>query len=370
MKPALIEALEKLVAWVRGELLPLWWDRGVTAEGWAATRFDQRGDPDAAGPMALASQAQLAYVFARAEHLGWSNGLQARVRQLIELAGRHGTLPCRSDGYVHSLDRRHAILDERHYLADHALFMLASTAAYKAFGDGSDARRTQNIYDWLELRLAHPQGGWFESSELRPERSARSHYHMLHTFLYLYETTQKARWLAAAEALVALGQKKLLHQQAWLYRDYREDWVAPAAATWYPEDQFLWVYGVHKFARCAGGKAGAADLYHRACESQPRLMEGLCQEAAGPGGAGAFATGGLAAALLAGISLAAEGDLQAADHLEQHLQGFFKCCDGAQFIDSRNAAGIAQSYTSAATSLTLFDAARDAASWLKSAGGT
>jgi mannose/cellobiose epimerase-like protein (N-acyl-D-glucosamine 2-epimerase family) len=374
MKPALIKALEKLVVWVKCDLLPLWQNRGsVMTEGWIEARLDRCGNPDATGPILLASQAQIANVFARAEHLGWMGGSRMQVRKLIEFAGRHGTLPCRSDGYVHSLDRQFSILDERYHLADHALFMLASTASYAAYGDGSDTRRAYNIFDWLQLRLVHPQGGWFEDSDLRLQRSARSHFYMLQAFLYLYEITQKPRWLDAAEALVTLYQQKLLDKIGLrLYCDYQEDWTPAGKDAWCPEDQFLWIYAVHKFARCSGRTLSAADLYHSVCESQALGPDGLFLEKVGAGGDGAFATGALAAAILAGISLAVEGDQKAAAALEDQIQAFFRLCmaegPAGLFVDRLNSAGAPDAYTSAATTLTLFDAARDAAKWLKTAG--
>jgi hypothetical protein len=368
MKPALIEALEKLVAWVRCDLLPLWRNQEVAAEGWIASRLDSRGAPDGSCPIMLASQAELAYVFACAEQLGWCHGSRAQVRKLIEFAGRHGTLPCRSDGYVHSVDRQFAILDERHYLIDHALFMLASMTAYRAYGDGADARRAYNIFDWLEVRLTHPSGGWFEDSDLRPQRWARSHFYMLQSFLNLYEVTRKPRWLDLAQVLVTLYQQKLLGEHKLLFRDYRQDWVSVAADTWYPEDQFLWVYGVHKYARCSGQKLSAADLYHRVCESKAFGAGGLCLEAVGSSSTGVFATGALAAALLAGVSLAAEGDQRAADRLENQIRVFFHTCiasgPAGLFIDRKNPMGTPETFTSATTSLILFDAARYAAKWL------
>lgn len=374
MKPALIEALEKLVAWVRSDLLPLWRDQGFLGLGaCVGAHLDPRGKSDSSGPILLASQAQMAYVFARADQLGWVGDCRQPVHKLLQFAGRHGVLPCRSDGYVHSLDHRLSIIDEHHYLLDHALFILASTAASAAYGDGSDIRRAYNIVDWLQLHFVHPQGGWFEDSARHPQRSSRSHFYMLLAFLYLYEITRKPRWLDAAEGLVRLYQHKLLDEKALrVYRDCGDNWAPLTADVWYPEDQFLWIYGVHKFARCAGRKLSAADHYHSVCESQAWTSSGLCLEKVDAGAEGAAATAGLAAAILAGVSLAAEGDGRAADALERQIQAFFQFCTAAGpagvFVDRSSPAGVPETYTSATATLTLFDAARDAARWLKSSG--
>lgn len=378
MKPALIEALEKLVTWAQGDLLPLWLSRGLvglsrgsTSEQWAAAQFDRRGEPDLDGPIELASQAQLAYVLARAEQLGWSVGNRARVRKLMEFSARHGTLPCRSDGYVHRLDAQFAILDEHHYVSDHALFILASAAISAAYGDSSDIRRAYNILDWLELRLASPHGGWFEHSGIPAERSARSHFTLLLAFLYAYEVTQKPRWLEAAEALVGLYQQKLLDGASLrVSRTYGEAWAAVDPQIWCPEDQFLWIYGIHKFARCSGRKLSALEQYHR-LQTGVADADGLYRAVQGVGDS-PKQTGALAAAILAGVSLAAEGDTLAAAALEAQIGVFFHQCktEGPRglFVDRVGVDGVPETYTSAETTLILFDAARDAARLLKSAG--
>lgn len=372
--PALNEALEKLVAWVQCDLLPLWCNQSsVMAEGWVAGSLDRRGEADISDPIFLSSQAQIAYVLARAEQVGWMTGNRIQVNKLIEFAGRHGTLPCRSDGYVHSLDRQFSILDEHHYLSDHALFMFASAAAYAAYGNGSDVRRAYNILDWLQLRLVHPHGGWFDGSDLRPLRSPRAHFHMLLVFLYFYEHSLKPKWLDAAEEILMLYQRKLLDSSCLrVYGEYQDDWTPTTTEIWYPEHQFLWIYGVQKFARCSGRKLTAADHYHSVCESGAVTPNGLFLERVGEGSDGEMSTAALAAAILAGVSLAAAGDQKVVSTLENHIHTFFSLCvlknPKGLFIDRMSSAGEEESYTSAATTLILFDAARDAAKWLKASG--
>jgi len=372
MRPALIKALEKLVTWVQRDLLPIWGhQRSLMPEGCVGAGLDRQGMIDDSSPVLLSSQAEIAYMLARADRLGWTNGNRPQVQKLIEFAGRQGTLPCRSDGYVHSIDRDFSILDDHHHLTDHALFILASTAAYSAYGDGSDARRAYNIFDWLQRRLAHPQGGWFDSSDPGSSRSPRSHFYTLLAFLYLYEISRKPRWLDAAEEIVALYQRMLQHNGGpRLYRDYREDGTPAITDTWYTEDQFLWVYGVQKFVRCSGRKLAAADHYHSVCESQALGRNGIFVEKLGPDSDGAFATSALAAAILAGISLAAAGDQKAAVALENQIHAFFNLCvlenPSGLFVDRMDSTGAPEAYTSAATTFILFDAARDAFKWLNS----
>jgi hypothetical protein len=73
---------------------------------------------------------------------------------------------------------------------------------------------------------------------------------------------------------------------------------------------------------------------------------------------------------LAGISLAAAGDQKAASSLENQIQTFFDVCalenPRGLFVDRMNSTGAPEAYTSAATTLILFDAARDASKWLNS----
>lgn len=374
MNRALSEALEQLVTWVRLDMLPLWRQKGVqVSEGWAYSCLDTNGNPDQQSAISIAAQAQVAYVFARAEQLGWLIGSRSLVRNLLNFAGRHGTLPCRSDGYVRSLDRQFSIIDERHDLTDHAFFMLSSAAAHTVYGDDSDIRRAYNIYDWIELRLSHPSGGWFENTERPPQRTSRSHLQMLLAFLYVYEVTQKPVWLDRATAILRLYEQKFFDPvERRVISDFNADWGAlPDAGVWSPEQQFLWVYGISKFARCSGRRVGAEDLYHSVCSSEVVTPEGMVLAQGSnvsPKNRLERSTPALAAGILAGVSLAALGDTAAAANLQSHIEALFRECvsrDKRIFVDTIDADGNAGDCGSAATMLLLFEAARDAAKVLR-----
>lgn len=194
-------ALSALVDWVQKRALSTWVERSFhTSDGWFSAQLSHSGRPIEGESIQLVAQAQMLYLLARAERIGWVSGRRKIAQQLIDFVGRHGTLPCRSDGYVRSLEAPSVILDSRYDPLDHAWFVIANTACFSAFGEMSDMRRAYNILDWLHIHYSDGTTwkGIGRSSEAEPEL----YRHMLWALVDLAEVTQKPIWHQRAKALL------------------------------------------------------------------------------------------------------------------------------------------------------------------------
>jgi hypothetical protein len=194
------DALSCFINWVRKDALPLWLGQGLHTSGdWLSSQLSSSGKPVEGQSIHLVSQAQMLYVICRAEQLGWLSGTRRLTRSLIDFAGRHGTLPCRSDGYVRSLASSLGILDGTLDPADHAWFVMANAACFAAFSDMLDLRRAFNIFDWMNIHFA--DGPAWLGSDQKTRGPPELQRLMLRTFVYMEEVTHRPVWRQRAQGL-------------------------------------------------------------------------------------------------------------------------------------------------------------------------
>lgn len=270
MKSALTQALERLTLWMRDEALPLWREHGIDHQlGACYDRLLEDGQPDLHANRQMEVQAQFIYIMARSKQLGWAEGGQEIIKGMANFVSRHGTLPCRSDGYVRALDAHLNVIDNSHDLQDHAYFILSSVATYSAFGDGSDLRRAYNIIEWLDIKHAHPNGGWEEGSYTAQLRRSRSHLQAFVAFLHLFEVTQKKVWLDKSRELHALFCERMYDRELGIVWDeYDDSWgrtgsgLSDRLST---ESPLRWCSALGRFAKATGESVPeAAELYRSA----------------------------------------------------------------------------------------------------------
>ncbi len=273
--------VEKIVSWMRADVLPLWTEEGVDrqlATSYAALEGDFECDPkvhpDRHGGWSSTSQALMIYVFSQAQHLGWlKSDESALVNNMIEFSGRHGVLPCRSDGFVHCLNTDLSILDGRRLLSDHACFMMASTASFVSYEVGNDLRRAYNIMHWLDIKMSHSDGGWsYQYGDPKPA-SSDSYLRCLQSFLYLFEVTRKPCWLERSGVIYDLFVERFFDPEGRTVHKYMIDLVegVDQSSELVPASQmFLWVWLLRRYQQMMGGMAGdllsdiTAQLYEHA----------------------------------------------------------------------------------------------------------
>lgn len=273
MTNEVLTSTQRLVSWVKEEAIPLWVQSGVDSRnGSSFERLFESGYPDLQSDRSIYVQARQIYVFSRAEKMGWAKGLRGLVKRMFEFVGRDATLPCRSDGYVRLLSKDFDILDPTNRLYDHAFFILGSTAAYSAYGQGAELRRAQNIVEWLDLKYKHPAGGWSEGNLEGLERRQSSHMYMFEAFVYLFETTRKEQWLARAKEIYDLLERYFIRNQGQvLFERFDESWQpldGPDDTILQPGNMLYWSWLISRYEACLERKDNSlsAQLYQRAIE--------------------------------------------------------------------------------------------------------
>jgi hypothetical protein len=306
MRLDVASTLSTLVNWVQKDALPIWLERSRhVSEGWFSAYLSRSGLPLEGAPIQLAAQAQMLYLLAKAKRIGWVSGQRKTARQLIDFVGRHGTLPCRSDGYVRSLESPSVILDSRYDPVDHATFVIANTACFAAFGEMADLRRAYNILDWLHIHFA--EGTAWKGIDRTHEAEPELYRYMLWAFLDLAEITQKPVWQQRAKALfdhcVARFDLSPAPQTS----------VSPAVFDWY--ERLTWVRVLCQCERVLGGGLTTAASFYRDALAPGRL----------PIVAGAEVKGEIRAeAIAAGLALLAAGVNGITDAAMVQLECFFR----------------------------------------------
>lgn len=334
MKPRLAQATEQLVQWLQQDALPLWSQCGVDSRnGSSFEKLLPNGSPDLYSHRRMRVQARQIFVFSRAEQLGWIRGLDSVVRRMLDFSGRCGTLPCRSDGYVHLLDHEFQIADSKFDLYDHAFFIMGSAAAYRTYLDGADLRRAENIVEWLDIQFKHPAGGWYEGNYAAPFRRQNPHMHLFEAFLFLYETTRKPMWLNRARSILDLFWRHFYSSDDQVVHEFfDDDWrlaEGEAGAVVEPGHLMEWVWLLRWYQRCTDeDQGGVADaLYQKALTIGRDPDSGLLYDAVDKFGDVRKATKRcwpVTEYIKASLSQARHGHPQAENHAAEGIELLFK----------------------------------------------
>lgn len=381
MKQRLAQATEQLVQWLQQDALPLWSQCGVDSRnGSSFEKLLPNGSPDLYSSRRMRVQARQIFVFSRAEQLGWIRGMDSVVKRMADFSSRCGTLPCRSDGFVHLLDHEFQILDSKYDLYDHAFFILGSAAAYATYGHRADLRRAQNILEWLDLKFKHPSGGWAEGNYEAPYRRQNPHMHLFEAFLFLYEATQKPMWLSRAQSILELFNRYFYSSEEAIVREYfDQQWglaEGEAGDVVEPGHLMEWVWLLRWYQKCSGQDQGvvADALYEKALAIGLDPDSGLLYDAVDKSGRVLEATKRcwpVTEYIKASLSQARYGCLGAEDHaargIELLFQYYIRDNVPGTYLDRRSADnGVADSSISASTLYHLLGAGIEADAYSKS----
>lgn len=251
MRESLIKTQDRLVSWLVDRALPLWSRNGLDrTRGFAFEYLYADGSPDKDSDRSLAVQAQQIYVFSVSEAKGWLQGMQEDVEKMTAIASLLGTSLCRSDGFVHMLDKELKIADTSYHVADHALFMMSSAAAWSTYRNGSELRRSYNIFEWLEKEYSHPAGGLVDRSSSQAHLRLSTQIRLCEAFLYIYKYSGKKKWLICATDFFSLLSSRIYEGNLGSLAELRRtDWSPdPQNPALIPEDLFSLVTLLHQVA--------------------------------------------------------------------------------------------------------------------------
>jgi mannose/cellobiose epimerase-like protein (N-acyl-D-glucosamine 2-epimerase family) len=246
---------QDLRRWLLGSLIPNWAERAVVpGQPGYLEYLTPSGEPDWHQTRTTLVTARLVYVFSFAHFLQPSDSTLAAARHGLDFLLHR----CRGgDGlFRHAVDPSGQPIEVRTDLYDLAFVLFALAWFSRATGDARVLEIASEIMEFIEARLAHPEGGFTEDTIGTLPRRQNPHMHLLEAFHALAEASADARWFQAAGRIVLLLRERLYdHETGSLGEFFTDDW-APAEGVKgglrEPGHHFEWTWLLLHHARLSG----------------------------------------------------------------------------------------------------------------------
>jgi mannose/cellobiose epimerase-like protein (N-acyl-D-glucosamine 2-epimerase family) len=250
------QTAEALSGWLTKTLLPGWLARVYDpARPGFVEMLEADGTPSTSEIRTTLVTARLTYSFAHAHLLGVPGGLEAARHGLDFLWNTCRRPDCR---FCHRCTVTGAVVDARSDFYDLAFVLFALGWYGRASGEAEVFARAETVYRFIEIELAHPEGGFREDTLGTLPRRQNPHMHLLEACHALAEASGDARWLARADDLVRLMQAKMVDAAGSLAEFFGEDWSpapGPRGLIREPGHHYEWTWLLHHHARLTGSDA-------------------------------------------------------------------------------------------------------------------
>lgn len=252
-----MDGIRRLAQWGLQTALPFWAERGWdVVHGGFRESLALDGSAIEGELRRVRVQARQIYVFARAHHEGWLDGLD-RAEQAAALLRERAWQSDGEPGWAHLLTDRGEVTNPDRDLYDHAFILLALAWLGRASGKAAYFDQADETLAWLDTAMADPAGGYLEAvSGSQWPRRQNPHMHLFEALLALYEATGRADILARAVAIKALFDEVFYDPEAAVVREFfNADW-SPATgelgAVVEPGHLCEWAWLLHEFHRLSG----------------------------------------------------------------------------------------------------------------------
>nr|WP_314433658.1 AGE family epimerase/isomerase [uncultured Brevundimonas sp.] len=217
---SLSAAKARVSNWLFEDALPLWADRGVSADGRFFEQLDFEGRPVAGLRRRTRVQARQVYVFCEAADLGWRAGhavAQTGLDRMIDLCRRDDDL------WVRATNDDGAVVDDAPDLYDLAFVLFALAAAHRVLDDPRARPLALDTVAAIQSRMSAPHGGWHDALPPRLPRRQNPHMHVLEAMLAWQAIAPDPAFEAAARVSLDLCRGHFVIDGA--IREYfTEDW--------------------------------------------------------------------------------------------------------------------------------------------------
>lgn len=203
-------ASEQLVAWLKRDALPFWFEKGWDAKrgGFHETFFFD-GTPDTLVLRSTAVQWQQIYVCTQAWQLGWGDGIRLACRGLERMIEK-AWAPDGQPGFVHMLAPNGSVADPQRDTIDHAYAIMALTALARATGDAKIRALLDMVMGFVETALTDAAG------DLRDSLPDGDHRHQATTLAMLAALLGAVEHLSHPEAALRATRYRRLLERALL----------------------------------------------------------------------------------------------------------------------------------------------------------
>jgi mannose/cellobiose epimerase-like protein (N-acyl-D-glucosamine 2-epimerase family) len=201
-------------------------------------------------------QARQIYVFARAHHEGWFDGLD-RAEEAAVLLQQRAWKSDGQPGWAHMLTETGTVADPARDLYDHAFILLALAWLGRASGKTAWFDLADETLAFLDTAMADPAGGYRESlAGPQWPRRQNPHMHLFEALMALYESTGRPDILARAAAIKALFDRVFHDAETAVVREFfNADWSRASGelgAVVEPGHLCEWAWLLHEYHRLSG----------------------------------------------------------------------------------------------------------------------
>jgi mannose/cellobiose epimerase-like protein (N-acyl-D-glucosamine 2-epimerase family) len=244
-----------LQGWLLERLIPNWIERAVVpGRPGYLEHLTPGGEADWRRAKTTLVTARLVYVFSFAHFLQPSASTLTAARHGLDFLLHR----CRGgDGlFRHAVDPSGQPFDARTDLYDLAFVLFALAWFSRATGDARALDVASETMEFIEARLAHPEGGFTEDTIGTLPRRQNPHMHLLEAFHALAEASANPRWLQAAGRIVSLLREHLYdHETGSLGEFFTDDWTPAEGVKGglrEPGHHFEWTWLLLHHARLTG----------------------------------------------------------------------------------------------------------------------
>lgn len=273
---SLTAAKARVSNWLFQDALPLWADRGVSADGRFFEQLDFEGRPVAGLRRRTRVQARQVYVFCEAAALGWQAGravAQTGLDRMIDLCRRDDDL------WVRATNDDGAAVDDAPDLYDLAFVLFALAAAHRVLGDPRARPLALETVAAIQSLMSAPHGGWHDALPPRLPRRQNPHMHVLEGMLAWQAIAPDPAFEAAARVSLDLCRDHFVIDGA--IREYFTEAWAPDPETGHviePGHLEEWAWLLHQ-AQAAGFEVGVEPQgLHRRAVAQGQTPLGMIRE--------------------------------------------------------------------------------------------
>lgn len=244
--------------WLFARAIPHYVRHGVDPNGLAYEEFNFDGTPKPSTQRRVMVQFRQTYVLAHAALLGEcspSIPLGLFSRMLSSAWHRDG-------GWVHCLDAEGHVVDTTREAYDQAFAMLACAWIYELTGSAEVLEWAKRSVEFLQTKMAGPEGGYIEAVPARCPRRQNPHMHLFEAFLALFEASRDEFFLEQAEAVRRLLERYFIATNGAL-REYfgpeLEELTGDVGRAVEPGHHFEWVWLLHEHARLRGSEVAGVE---------------------------------------------------------------------------------------------------------------
>jgi N-acylglucosamine 2-epimerase/mannose-6-phosphate isomerase len=234
--------------------LPLWSTQGIWDNGCFVEHFSLRGIPEDPGFTRTRLQARQIYVFANAHIAGFGN-----YSSLLDKSAAFFTKFCwlGSDyGWARRITRHGTLIDDTPNLYDLSFALFALAWLYRVTEESRYLALAHQTLDFIESKLAHPEGGFLNDVYGSMPRQQNPHMHLTEAMVAWMEVSADERFLDMANKIILLLETRFYDSSTGALGEFfASNWMPSTGIEGQivePGHQFEWAWIICHHRRLGG----------------------------------------------------------------------------------------------------------------------